>query len=265
MSSFTATLAPKRGFHPTFRTHISIPNGPRKARRPHLDQLHDGDPRLSQDTEDRANCTLHVAHTLPSALLADPYELELRRDEYAFVLWGERNLEFPVHAMPGTGQRLLLNVTLPAEARELVVELPLHLRYAEPGAGGHKSIPAPSPAVFWACPATSECDRSVHPVMSHRFIGGQRREFTTGSVLPVEIDALFGPSVALQGIQRAVPLGRSPLDTVEVPVGDLAHLALVDVGTALVILLCFAYIAVISWRAAQRIDTRPGPQRVKVE
>lgn len=151
-SYFTTTLGPKRGFHPTFRTVISLPNGPWKGRQLHSNELLDGDtPRHS--TEETTRCTLHVAHALPSTLFADPYELELRRDQFTFLLLGEHNLEFPVHAMTGTGQRLVLNVSLSSDTREIVVEFPLHLRYAEPGHGGHRPVAVPSPAPFWACPS----------------------------------------------------------------------------------------------------------------
>jgi hypothetical protein len=150
-SVHTATLAPKRGFHQTYTSHISLPRGNANGLLPTQEVLPD-----HSESDERQNCTLHVAHALPSAIFVDPYELELRSDSYAFHLWGERNLEYPVHAMPRGGQQVLLDVRVVPGAEEVTVELPLHLRYETPGHGGYQLLSVPWPSAFWACHTTGE-------------------------------------------------------------------------------------------------------------
>jgi hypothetical protein len=108
----------------------------------------------------RPACKLHLVQTLPSGVFVDPYELQLRREEYSAVVYGELNLELPVHEMSGEGQVVDVRVAISAEAKEVQVELPLHLRYGVPRKGGGMQVVEISwPEAFWACPPNGASHR----------------------------------------------------------------------------------------------------------
>ena len=52
---------------------------------------------------------------------------------------------------------------------------------------------------------------------------------------------------------------------VVIPVGNLADLAVVDVGTAVVVLLCFLYLAFVSVQTACRLHLHHAPRTHKTE
>ena len=50
---------------------------------------------------------------------------------------------------------------------------------------------------------------------------------------------------------------------VVIPVGNLADLAVVDVGTAAVVLLCFLYLAIVSVQTARRLYHTPRAHKAE--
>jgi hypothetical protein len=149
----TVSLHPSKGFHPSVRARVTLPNGPRHARPPAMGMMLDPESRARSVTH-RPACELHLAQALPSDVFVDPYELELRKGQYEATVYGERNLELPVHEMSGQGQVVLLRVAVPAEAKEVEIELPVHLRYGVPRKGGGiEMVNVTWPEAFWACPS----------------------------------------------------------------------------------------------------------------
>jgi hypothetical protein len=155
MTSISTTLAPN-GFHPISRTVVALGNGIRHARRPALGVAPDERGRPAAQVESRAlvPCTLHLAFDLPVGLFVDPDELALREGAYTHRIWGSRDVEKPAHAV-SEGQAVLLNVYVRPEAREVGVEVPLHLRYARPRESeeGYDEVKMKVPVGFWACPS----------------------------------------------------------------------------------------------------------------
>jgi len=146
LSSF---LTPTKGLHTTSTTRLALHHGDRS----------------------RSSCTLHLYFTLPTQLIADPYELAHRRESYRFERFGGGNLEAPVFS-PGAGADapagLLLDLTIPggegvegedSSTRSSVIQIdvPLHARYGVPKTGGEliDEVALPPPEAFWACPTTS--------------------------------------------------------------------------------------------------------------
>jgi phosphatidylinositol glycan class X len=126
--SATSHFDPSFGFHPVYKTCVSLP-------------------------DDRANCALQIAYSLPPDVLVDPYELENYRPSYTFDFVGVTDLEAPVFWADSRDSELLTTVRLPADmADEVCVDLPIHLRYGRPSnSSTHGSITVPCPAVYWSC------------------------------------------------------------------------------------------------------------------
>ncbi|KAI0928159.1 hypothetical protein AcW2_004261 [Taiwanofungus camphoratus] len=192
-----------------------------------------------------AHCSLHLLHSLVPDVYADPYEL-LHQPAFASSLRGTPDLELPVAAADPAPSLLLLNVSLPAppdtQPLNVSVDVPLHARYARPehtGTGYH-AIVLPPPVGFWACPSTGPYP---HPLPD------ELMPYLSPDAFPVS--RLAFPRVATGGRMRlTVPVGRS------------ADLALVDVGTALIMLLAFLYLAFAAVRTARRLHVR-APEKTQ--
>ncbi|KZT66883.1 hypothetical protein DAEQUDRAFT_729840 [Daedalea quercina L-15889] len=121
---------------------------------------------------------------------------------------------------------------------ELTVEVPLHARYGSLSLGdrpGYHTIRLEQPIGFWACPA------SKHSNIPHEVAPHIRPE-------------LF-PKSAISIIPHAP--SATAMDLV-IPVGSLADLTFVDVGTAAAILFCFLYLSLVSLRTAHRLYQAPN-------
>lgn len=112
MSLHTA-LRPNRGFHGSLISNITLSHSHR-----------------------RPECTLHILYVLPPIAFIDPYELELRSDQYTYHYEGTRNLELPIVAVDRDKPGVLLvdvnDVTKKGGNGHLEVEVPLHFRYGVP-------------------------------------------------------------------------------------------------------------------------------------
>ncbi|CCM05331.1 uncharacterized protein FIBRA_07545 [Fibroporia radiculosa] len=187
-----------------------------------------------EDVSAVANCSLHIVHVLPPDVYADQYELALRPG-YASSLRGTSDLERPVAAVDKNGSVLLIDVEIVEDTRyEYTVDIPLHARYGHPAEESgrpYHTIILPPPLGFWACP-TSELSRP----------------FPEQLVPHVSPDAFAFSSISL--------IPHTPSDEraeVTIPVGKLGDLAMVDIGTAAVMLIMFSYIVVVSIRTARRL------------
>lgn len=108
-----------------------------------------------------ASCTLHLHHALPSALFVDPYELQLRANEYTAYVAASKHgvdLEAPAFAVDPerAGREVRVDVKDACVTEgELEIDIPLHVRYLDPRREGDEDGPAlvevEPPVAFWAC------------------------------------------------------------------------------------------------------------------
>ncbi|OCH95220.1 hypothetical protein OBBRIDRAFT_809924 [Obba rivulosa] len=185
-------------------------------------------------------CSLHLVHDLPPHVYVDPYELA-QRPGFTFTLEGSSDLELPVFAVDPAGSVLLLTVDVPSKnTTELSVNVPLHARYGTPVADSgspYETIPLKEPLGFWACPATGE----------HH--------------APPDALAPYIPEDAFKdSILTVIPhnASSSPVQ-LTIPVGRVADLAFVDIGTFGTMLFMFLYLATVALRTARRLHT-PRPK-----
>ena len=156
MAYITSTLQPTEGFHPVSISTLHFP------------QLN---PSWSL-------CSIHLHYILPPLLFVDTHELAQRNASYSFRHWGSRDLERPAHALADEPSELLVNLNLQEAflrsneeaGRTLMVEVPMHLRYAAPkplttqarrGAEPYEQIRIDLPKAFFRCPRSCK-DLSLH-------------------------------------------------------------------------------------------------------
>ncbi|PCH38787.1 hypothetical protein WOLCODRAFT_149727 [Wolfiporia cocos MD-104 SS10] len=190
------------------------------------------------------NCSLHLVHVLPRDVYADPYELS-QRPGYAASLNAPVDLELPVAAVAPADTILTLEVTAPPfrGAHAVSVDVPLHARYGAPAASqpGYHTIALPSPRAFWACP----------------------RPAGAPAALPAALAPFLPPGAYATSDVMLIPQASPEMHELRIPVGRLDDLAIVDVGTAGVMLLMFVYLATVSVRAARRLHARPATDSKK--
>ncbi|PFH48010.1 hypothetical protein AMATHDRAFT_150840 [Amanita thiersii Skay4041] len=224
--TLTSYLYPTQGYHPTSTTRVQIP--------PHL-------------IESLNSCTTHLLYTLPPLLFVDKYELTNYQNSYTFHHWGTSNLELPVFAVDQVDSLLLLNVKNECDV-ECEVKVPLHLRYGDPlvkseNRPAQQEAKLDWPTGFFACPPSVDI-----PVSS------------TQPLLPDEVLSLLTTNMT-QGL-KMIPIVPTAVNNnesaqiVRVPVGDSAHIALVEFGTVTTIFLLFGYLIYVSQRTVMRLRTR---------
>jgi PIG-X / PBN1 len=115
------------------------------------------------DTLDHETCRLRSLYTLSKEVFVDKYQLsqlaQFHSGGIADVrgVWGEMDLEDPTYKTEGWGSVVLLDVAIPQEEGELVLELPVHLRYLEPSnVGAYEALTLLPPRVFWSCQNSDE-------------------------------------------------------------------------------------------------------------
>ncbi|KAL8782850.1 MAG: hypothetical protein Q9213_005027 [Squamulea squamosa] len=212
-STFLTTFPRPTGLHPTLR--LSFPSAvspPAQA------------------------CGLHTYLTLPSSLFVDKYQLSSpnflasKNLRAIRALSGEADLEAPDWVTRKWGSTLLLDLAPHAldEARSKIgdtqwhVDIPLHLRYLPPTAGGISSIDVPWPVVFWACPTEEESGLGGNPF----------------DRVNLGYEALFNPDTIFYHFQpQPKEEGGRLIEQVQVPVMDLQESRWVESGTVGIILL----------------------------
>ncbi|KAI0653225.1 PIG-X [Cubamyces menziesii] len=190
------------------------------------------------DTLDISHSRLHVVYDLDPHVYADLYELA-QRPGYSSFLWGTSDLEKPVSAVPSNNSVLLLTADtsrLVAPAN-ITLDVPLHARYGRPVASrttdAFYRITLEKPLGF----LTSDLHHSIgipEPLGSYASLAGW----------PSNISALISDATAADRLQ------------VTIPVGVLDDLAWVDVGTAVVMLTMFFYLAHASLRTVKRLSRK---------
>lgn len=124
-------------------------------------------------------------------------------------------------------------------------DIPLHLRYLPPAAGGTTSIDVVWPVVFWACPADEETKLDGNPF----------------DRVNLGYEAMFGPQMVFYHL-RPMPEGSGGrlVERVRVPVMDLEGMRWVEGGTVGMMVLGALWVVWkllrVSWRKMQSKDLR---------
>ncbi|KAI4285222.1 MAG: hypothetical protein L6R38_000828 [Xanthoria sp. 2 TBL-2021] len=212
-SSFLTTFPTPTGLHPTLRLTFPHPISP-PAR----------------------GCALHTYLTLPSSFFVDKYQfsspnfLAAKNLLGVRALSGETDLEAPEWVAGKWGSMMLLELAhhapnqagLKTAESQWHVDIPLHLRYLPPAAGGATSVDIPWPIVFWACPAKEGIGLNGNPF----------------DRINLGYEVLFDPSTTFYHFQpQPKEEGGSLIEQVQVPVMDLQESRWVESGTVGVILL----------------------------
>ncbi|CAO1604010.1 protease B nonderepressible form [Xanthoria calcicola] len=212
-SGFLTTLPKPTGLHPTLRLTFPHPISPPGH-----------------------GCALHTYLTLPSSLFVDEYQLSspnfLAANNLRGVraLSGETDLEAPAWVTRKWGSTMLLELAhrdrrqarLETAESQWRVDIPLHLRYLPPAAGGATGVDLPWPIVFWACPAEEGSDVSGNPF----------------DRINLGYEVLFGPSTTFYHFRpQPKEPRRSLVEQLQVPVMDLPASRWVESGTVGVIIL----------------------------
>ncbi|KAI0332044.1 hypothetical protein GY45DRAFT_1247428 [Cubamyces sp. BRFM 1775] len=190
------------------------------------------------DTLDISHHKLHVVYDLDPHVYADLYELA-QRPGYSSILWGTSDLEKPVSAVPSNNSVLLLTantsrVVVPAN---ITLEVPLHARYGRPVAShatdAFYRVSLQKPLGF----LTTDVDHLTgvqEPLVSYASLAGW----------PSNISTIIPDNTSTDRLE------------ISIPVGILDDLAWVDIGTAVVMLTMFVYLAHASLRTAQRLSRK---------
>jgi hypothetical protein len=233
--SFVASLSTTGGYHPTVKTQLN-------AVPPHN------------------SCSLHLTLELPPAVFIDKYEFPL---DYRYI--GHEDLELPVHALANNGESwLLVNVGSGATVKgsEVEIEIPLHLRYAQPKTGGgYDVVDMNMPFVFWACPKSS---------MSYQPFHGVSGADTPSAATATSLHRL-GPFASdfkgftTHAIHSASSVSETSF-TFNIPRGDLEHLKFVQLGTFVAVMISFLYLGITLWNASTRLSKEPSKntERLKI-
>lgn len=239
----SSTLSTKSGFHTTYSTQIS----------------------LTESKNLIPRCTVRLFYILPPRIIVDPYELANYKKSFTFSLSGTSNLELPVMAVNSNGSALLLNISLPKnfplETQTVTIEVPLHVRYGEPlqsSKSDDGSVQLSWPTGFWTCPSSCKFHIFHNSRIFLTFQEASRPSLP--SSIP-ELMASFDPSSNTLLLTNP-DLHLSP-ETIQAPIGDLADLKQVEIGTAAVIVLAFIYLLHVSCRTASGIGARDTNPKIE--
>lgn len=243
-ASFSAAFLQPTGLHPTLQLRLHGAAAP---------------PDMGGD-DGSSHCSLHAHLTLPRVIFADKYQLAdplfLASKNLTALRYISQpvDLEAPDYALKTWGSAALLELAPPEtttsegkeEAAGWTAEVPLHLRYLSPAAGGYRTAQLPHPAVFWAC-TTEE---------------GTKFPASPFERVNLGYDGLFGPRTVFWHVDPAAAdpaTGAKLLSEVRVPVLDVDKSGWVSAGTTVVVLLGFGWVA---WKLLSvYLRTGYGPQQ----
>jgi hypothetical protein len=208
--SFEVKLLEPTGLHPTIQITID-------SERP-LDDL---------------SCSPHAYFTLPRYIFPDKYQLSdelfLASKNLTALRYVSQpvDLEAPEYVMDLWGSAVLLELSPQSSSthQPFTAEVPLHLRYLAPAAGGYSNMSLPHPAVFWACHAE------------------EGTKFPTNPFERVNLgyDGLFGPRTVFYHVAPTLSQGKLQ-STITVPVLDTNKSSWVNAGTSAAVLLGFVWV-----------------------
>ncbi|KAF4621537.1 hypothetical protein G7Y89_g14539 [Cudoniella acicularis] len=215
---FSSAFLSPTGLHPTLELDISSSKAP----------IEEG------------SCSIHAHLTLPRAIFADKYQLSdslfLASKNLSTIRYITTpvDLEAPAYTMSIWGSSLLLELAPPKPKDESwTAQVPLHLRYLLPNEGkyGQERLEIPYPVVFWACTADEGSKFPINPFdkvnLGYESLFGGRTMFYHLDPVPQTTDGVEGGEL---------------INTLSVPVLDLGKSKYVEVGTAVVVTLGFAWV-----------------------
>lgn len=219
-----------KGFHTTLSTRISL-----HAR------------------HEYAACNLLILYELPSDIIIDPFELNDHGLHFEFV--GNTDLELPISAVGNEAGWLL--VAPEPEKEVVVVDLPLHVRYGVPGEGYNPRhvIQLPPPTCLWGCPSSGALRAFFFfRAFFHAHLAASSDK-SLGSIFPSHSPkfAMLNASTHFEIIEHTT---SSPL-SVNIPVGNMSHILYIELGTVIVTLFAFVYIAQRCWALSKTLYPAP--------
>ncbi|KAL6309222.1 PIG-X, partial [Sparassis latifolia] len=199
------------------------------------------------------HCSLHVLYVLVPDLYADQHELA-QRTAYRVQLHGSDDLELPVAAVASADSVLLLHAFLAENAiSDLTLDVPLHARYGNPvpaSQSPYHSISLRPPTAFWACPTSGTPESTAPKPVPNNLAAAHS--------MPDDLAPYVPPKLFPSSRLSVIPYDAFPHDLeVTIPVGVSDDLRYIDVGTAAVMLLMFAYLVSVSVKTARRLYPRP--------
>ena len=129
-------------------------------------------------------------------------------------------------------------------------DIPLHLRYLPPAAGGVTEVEVPWPVVFWACAAEEGSKMSVNPF----------------DRVNLGYDGLFGPRTMFYHLEPdATGSAGSLVERLPVPVLDLDRAGWVEQGTVAAVVMgalwvCWKLVGVVRGRGETGYKTEEKMQ-----
>jgi hypothetical protein len=179
-------------------------------------------------------CYPHAYLTLPRAIFADKYQfaddLYLASKNLTALRYISQpvDLEAPEYAVKSWGSAALVELAAPAyeENQPWSAEVPLHLRYLSPAEGGYTNVEIPYPVVFWACTAEEGTKFPSNPF----------------DRVNLGYDGLFGPRTVFWHVTPSPETGDRLMINLKVPVLDIEKAGWLNLGTAAVIMLGFAWV-----------------------
>ncbi|KAL8971836.1 MAG: hypothetical protein Q9183_000863, partial [Haloplaca sp. 2 TL-2023] len=169
------------------------------------------------------------------------------------ALYGETDLEAPDWTIGKWGSILLMELAPPSKNANVQekpwhADIPLHLRYLPPSAGGMTEIEVPWPVVFWACPVDEGMVLDGNPFES-KGLG---------------YDAMFDKQTVFYHWQPEMSRpGQTLVETLKVPVMDLEKTTWVEGGTVGVVVLGAIWVVWYLVRLVMRDYWRGMGQREK--
>ncbi|MCJ1256631.1 protease B nonderepressible form [Lignoscripta atroalba] len=212
-SIYRASLVPPTGLHPTLRLAFAS----------------------SSMIPPAETCMLHTYLTLPSFLFPDKYQLSsplfLSSKNLRSVrsVSGETDLEAPDWVVQKWGSAMLVELAPPpsspvSESGPWYADIPLHLRYLAPAAGGATQVDVPWPVVFWACTAEEGNKMNVNPF----------------DRVNLGYDGLFGPKTMFYHLEPDTnnTNGHGGLiEHLDIPVLDTASAPWIEKGTVIIVVV----------------------------
>lgn len=209
-STFSSKFLTPTGLHPTLQMNITSSQPPMKD----------------------AKCVPYAYLTLPRTIFADRYQLadelflaskNLTTSQYTTL---PVDLESPAYTTETWGSSVLVGLAPPSpgQGQAWSAEVPLHLRYLEPSAGGEVEVEVPYPAVFWACST------------------GWRNLENPFDRLHLGYDALFPRDTAFWHVSPRPESGERLMNSITVPVLKEDGAAWIRLGTSIAIALGFGWV-----------------------
>ena len=225
---FSAELLKPTGLHPVLQLHVKTQKPP-----------------LGLD-----DCKMHAYLTLPKNVFVDRYQLQdkifLESKKLAALEFASSpvDLEAPGYAVSVWGSTVLVELAPPFDPfQELAwkTQIPLHLRYMEPNAGGYTKFDLPYPIVFWTCevPVLEHIGRvdSREYLPPHKLPNQDRMLANAWDVTDIGYDALFSSNTSFWHLRPAPKAGLSLFHSVVVPAANSDHVAWIGIGTAFAVAL----------------------------